>query len=64
MAATRSVSGRSVPVYAWQTTSASALLLMFGPEELGGLGDLNEKLSKITATDMEERMKAISKVGC
>ena len=36
---------------------------MFGPEHLGGLGDLVEKLEKIEAEDEETRDKEIVKVG-
>ena len=60
---TRSISGKSVPVYAWQTTSAAAVLLLFGPEKFGGLYDLATKIGIITETDQEARMKAIGDVG-
>ena len=36
---------------------------MFGPEHLGGLGDLVEKLEKIEAEDEETRDKEILKVS-
>ena len=36
---------------------------MFGPEHLGGLGDLVEKLEKIEAEDEETRDKGILKVS-
>ena len=59
----RSISGGNVPIYAWQTAAAVAVLYMFGPEHLGGNGDLVEKLEKIEAEDEETRDKEIVKVG-
>ncbi|PAV19567.1 UDP-Glycosyltransferase glycogen phosphorylase [Pyrrhoderma noxium] len=58
----RSISGKNVPIYAWQTGAAAAVLYMFGPEHLGGLGDLVEKLEKIEAEDEETRDKEILKI--
>ncbi|PAV19566.1 UDP-Glycosyltransferase glycogen phosphorylase [Pyrrhoderma noxium] len=55
----RSISGKNVPIYAWQTAAAAAILYIFGPERLGGLGDLVEKLEKIEAEDEEARDKEI-----
>ncbi|KAL5488485.1 hypothetical protein ACEPAI_6603 [Sanghuangporus weigelae] len=55
----RSVSGTRVPVYAWQSGAATAVLHLFGPENLGGRGDLAEKISQITAEDSETRDKEI-----
>ena len=59
----RSISGNNVPIYAWQTGAAAAVIYMFGPEHLGGHGDLVEKLEKIEAEDEETRDKEIIKVG-
>ena len=59
----RSISGNNVPIYAWQTGAAAAVIYMFGPEHLGGHGDLVEKLEKIEAEDEETRDKEIVKVG-
>ncbi|KAL5527981.1 hypothetical protein ACEPAG_6782 [Sanghuangporus baumii] len=58
----RSISGSEVPVYAWQSGSATAVLYLFGPETFGGKGDLAEKLSKITAEDAIGREKEIAMV--
>ncbi|PAV19564.1 UDP-Glycosyltransferase glycogen phosphorylase [Pyrrhoderma noxium] len=58
----RSISGGNVPIYAWQTAAAVAVLYMFGPEHLGGNGDLVEKLEKIEAEDEETRDKEIVKI--
>ena len=59
----RSISGKNVPIYAWQTAAAASILYTFGPERLGGLGDLVEKLEKIEAEDEETRDKEILKVS-
>ena len=63
MGLTRNVSGKSVPVYVWQSAATGALLSLFGPEELGGLGDLADKISKVTETDEAARMEAIASVS-
>lgn len=60
----RSISGAEVPVYAWQSASATAVLYLFGPEYLGGNGDLAEKISKITAEDPTVRDQEIEAVRC
>ena len=49
----RQESGSAVPVYALESTSASAVLFMLGPENLGGNGDLSKKLEAITETEEE-----------
>ena len=59
----RSISGNNVPIYAWQTGAAAAVIYMFGPEHLGGHGDLVEKLEKVKAEDEETRDKEILKVS-
>ncbi|KAL5487463.1 hypothetical protein ACEPAI_5571 [Sanghuangporus weigelae] len=58
----RSISGSEVPVYAWQSASATAVLYLYGPETFGGKGDLAEKLSKITTKDANAREKEIAMV--
>ena len=47
----RSIAGSGVPVYAWQSSSVSGCIYMFGPEDLGGLGDFAKKLEMIKETD-------------
>ncbi|KAF8908227.1 hypothetical protein CPB84DRAFT_213525 [Gymnopilus junonius] len=42
--ATREITGNSVPVMAWITGHASSIIRLFGPESLGGLGDLGAKI--------------------
>ncbi|EJD00706.1 UDP-Glycosyltransferase/glycogen phosphorylase [Fomitiporia mediterranea MF3/22] len=55
----RSISGSAVPIFTWQTGAVSALLFMFGPEEMGGSGDPAEKFSKICAEDREDQENEI-----
>ena len=59
----RSISGKNVPIYAWQTAAAASILYTFGLERLGGLGDLVEKLENVRAEDEETRDKEILKVS-
>lgn len=59
----RSISGSTVPIYAWQTGAVPAMLYYFGPESMGGGGDLADKISKIESDDDENRDKEIEKVG-
>ena len=59
----RSISGKNVPIYAWQTAAAASILYTFGPERLGGLGDLVEKFEKIEAEDEEAEEKEILRVS-
>ncbi|OCB92134.1 UDP-Glycosyltransferase/glycogen phosphorylase [Sanghuangporus baumii] len=49
----RQETGTAVPIYALESTSASAVLFLWGPEKLGGNGDLSKKLEAIT--EMEEK---------
>ncbi|KDR73136.1 hypothetical protein GALMADRAFT_722028 [Galerina marginata CBS 339.88] len=42
--ATREITGRSVPIMSWMTGHASSLLRLFGPESLGGIGDIGAKI--------------------
>ncbi|KAJ7746615.1 UDP-Glycosyltransferase/glycogen phosphorylase [Mycena metata] len=44
MQATRALSGASVSIMAWVTGGASAILRLFGPESLGGLGDFGARI--------------------
>ncbi|OCB90742.1 UDP-Glycosyltransferase/glycogen phosphorylase [Sanghuangporus baumii] len=58
----RSISGIEVPVYAWQSGAATAVLYLFGPENLGGNGDLAEKINKIAAESPDIQEKEIEKI--
>lgn len=51
-----------MPIYAWQTGAVPAMLYYFGPESLGGGGDLAEKISKIELENTEARDKEIGRV--
>jgi hypothetical protein len=42
--ATRAITGQSVPIMAWMTGHASHIIRIFGPESLGGIGDLGAKI--------------------
>ena len=42
--ATRAVSGRSVPIITFIAAGAGAILRLFGPESMGGRGDLGAKI--------------------
>ena len=44
MLATRAVSGRSVPIIACVAAGAGAIIHLFGPEFLGGAGDIGAKI--------------------
>ena len=57
----RSISGKDVLVYS-RAASAGGILFMFGPEELGGSGDLAEKIKKIEPQDAKEKAKEADKV--
>lgn len=58
----RSITGPNVPIYAWQSASTSACLCLFGPEYLGGHGDLAKKLEAITGTEEKTRYDEAQKV--
>ena len=51
------MSGKKVPVFAWDTGAAFATLRLFGPEEYGGLGDVSANASVLAepnGRDIEE----------
>ena len=65
----RSISGSEVPVYAFQHASASAALHFFGPESMGGLGDLASKIDEVKSrvVDMDAvkaEVDLVSEVLC
>ena len=41
--ATRAVSGHSVPIIAFVAAGAAAIIRLFGPESIGGVGDFGAK---------------------
>ena len=44
MHATRAISGRSVPIIACITTGAAFVIRDFGPESMGGVGDIGARI--------------------
>ena len=42
--ATRAVSGRSVPIITFMAAGAGAIIRLFGPESIGGAGDIGPKV--------------------
>ena len=44
MQATRAVSGRSVPIIIFGAAGAGAFIRHFGPESMGGVGDIGAKI--------------------
>ncbi|KAI5118935.1 hypothetical protein M0805_003759 [Coniferiporia weirii] len=58
----RSVSGTSVPIYAWQTGAVGGGLFLYGPERYGGKGDMAAKIAAITAKDEETIQKEKEKL--
>ena len=55
---------KSIPVYAWVSTSAFSILRLFGPKELGGYGDNRLQASiqaKETGKDDNDILREVSK---
>ena len=51
--ATRTVSGRSVPIIASVAAGAGALIRLFGPESMGGAGDIGARIdAEVTRTGL------------
>ncbi|GJJ09753.1 hypothetical protein Clacol_003977 [Clathrus columnatus] len=53
----RKVSGKTIPIIAWNTAALNAFLRLFGPESLGGLGNVGLKaeiLAKETGRSKDE----------
>ena len=42
--ATRAVSGHSVPIISCVAAGAGAIIRLFGPEDIGGVGDIGAKI--------------------
>lgn len=42
--ATRTVSGHSVPIIACMSAGAAAMIRFFGPESIGGVGDIGARI--------------------
>lgn len=58
----RDISGRTVPIYILQSGSAPGTLFLFGPEEFGGNGDLEEKLKAVMDLDEDKKYEEGEKV--
>lgn len=58
----RAISGRTVPIYVLQSGSAPGMLFLFGPEEFGGNGDLDEKFKAVMDFDEEKKNEEGEKV--
>ena len=55
MHATRAVSGYSVPIILFVATGAGVILRRFGPESMGGVGDLGAKIdAEIARTGLSD----------
>ncbi|KAF8869585.1 hypothetical protein CPB84DRAFT_1754948 [Gymnopilus junonius] len=46
---TRTITEKSVPIFAWMTGHASSIIRIFGPENMGGIGNLAAKIAKEAA---------------
>ena len=49
MHATRAISGHSVPIISCITTGAAFVIRDFGPESMGGVGDIRPRIEAETA---------------
>jgi hypothetical protein len=47
--ATRAISGHSVPIITLVTGGAGAIIRLFGPESMGGIGDIGARIDAETA---------------
>lgn len=59
----RSISGPNCPIYTWQSGSTTAIIYLFGPEHLGGTGDLAAKIQAIETDDENERYEKAQAVS-
>ena len=59
----RGISGKAVPIYAWQSCASAAILGIYGPESMGGNGNLREKIEAIKEDDKEEWKKKVTQVS-
>ncbi|KAL5530853.1 hypothetical protein ACEPAF_7111 [Sanghuangporus sanghuang] len=51
-----------IPIYVLQSVSAAALLFLWGPEHLGGHGDLSKKLEGVIETDEKAKAMEMEKI--
>ena len=53
--ATRAISGHSVPIIACVSAGAGAILRLFGPESMGGVGDFGARIdAEIARTGLSD----------
>ena len=68
MRATRAISGYSVPIIACVAAGAGAILRLFGPESMGGVGDFGARIDAETArtglSDEEIGQKVYISISC
>ena len=62
--ATRAVSGRSVPIISFVAAGAGALIRFFGPESMGGAGDIMAKVDAEVARTGRSADEIGREVGC
>lgn len=63
MLGVRKLTGRTVPIYILQSGSGAGTLFLFGPEYLGGNGDLEKKLKPTLALEGEKRDEEAERVN-
>ena len=59
----RSISRKAVPIYAWQSCASVAVLGFYGPESMGGHGNLRKKIEAIKENDEEEWKRKVMHVS-
>lgn len=59
----REFTGHSIPVYTLQSGAIAPMIYLFGPEELGGNGDLLEKFKPLMHLDEETKNKEATRVS-
>ena len=56
MRATRAISGHSVPIITCVTGGAAAIIRLFGPESMGGIGDIGARIdAEIARTGLSDK---------
>ena len=63
MEATRAQTGSSVPILAWSAVNAYLALRLFGPEELGGIGDVLAKARAVVEQTGRDEKEVIEEVA-
>jgi hypothetical protein len=66
--ATRAISGYSVPIIAFVAAGAGAILRLFGPESMGGVGDfgarIDAEIARTGLSDLEIGIKVHISISC